>query len=276
MNIYDFITKAIQSDKTSHAYIINGEENKAKSLMDYMAKGVNCLSGAGKPCQTCSSCRKISDHNHPDVSVIAAEGASIGIDPIRQLQKMIYIKPYEGRKRVNTICQGDKMTVQAQNCLLKVLEEPPGTGIILISSANLSNLLPTVVSRCQILKLNAGGRIPDHGLYREMTICLMEEGFIQASVAMEAFLKDNGKSAEDFFDLLLMQLRDILVLKVAQNKHLLYIKDNEEFALKAASRFTLAKVDRLINAVARAREALKHNANVQLAMEVLLLEIQEV
>lgn len=276
MQVYDLITKAIQSRKTSHAYIINGDDGKAGHLMDYIAKAVNCLAGDGKPCRVCSSCRKINNHSHPDITFVTAEGTSIGIDPIRRLQREIYVKPYQGRKRVSIICGGEKMTVQAQNCLLKVLEEPPGTGIILIGAVNLSNLLPTVVSRCQIIKLGADSRIFDHGVYGKLAVGLMEQGFIRSSAAVEELLKDTDGKVEDFLDYILMQIRDIIVLKVVGDKHLLYIKDNGEFAQRAASTFTLARLNRLADAVSRAREALRFNANVQLTMEILLLEIQEV
>ncbi len=276
MDIINLITRAIQSDKVSHAYIINGSQDEARALANYMAKGVNCLSGAGKPCETCSSCRKINNLNHPDVSITHTEGASIGIDQIRQLQKEVFIKPYEGRKRVNIICQGEKMTVQAQNCLLKVLEDPPGTGIIIICTVNLDFLLPTIVSRCQILKLDGGSPIINNELYRETFLCFMEEGFTRASAMIDLLVRDTEKSVEDFLDYMLVQLRDILVLKVAQNKDLLYIRDNEEFAQRTAAGLTLGKLDRLVNAVSKAREDLRLNVNAQLAVEVLLLEIQEV
>jgi DNA polymerase-3 subunit delta' len=276
MNIYDLITQAIQSGKASHAYIIIGGNKDQKSLADFIARGVNCLKGAGRPCGACSSCRKIGEHNHPDVSVIEPEGTSIGIDPIRKLQREVYIKPYEGKKRVSVICQGDKMTVQAQNCLLKILEEPPGTGIILICSAGLGNLLPTVISRCQTLRMDAEESAFDSGLYREVIGRLLEPGFTQVQEITDMVLKDADRSVEGFLDYLLMQIRDIIALKVARDRHLLYIKEGGDFTQRIASRFTLARLGKLADAVSKAREALKFNANAQLTMEVLLLEIQEV
>jgi DNA polymerase-3 subunit delta' len=269
------IEMAIESNKVSHAYIIKAGDKEAQASALFLAKGVNCLSAGQKPCGVCPSCRKISLGNHPDVSVAEA-GSSIGIDDIRQLQKEIFKKPYEGRKRVSIIRQGERMTVQAQNCLLKVLEDPPGDGIIVITTDCPDNLLPTIISRCQVLKAKAGRSVPDYNVYRETVACIMEEEFTKASAAIDTLVKDKERSVEDFLDCFLMQLRDILVLKVAQNEDLLYIKDNGEFARRAAARFSPGKLARLLEAVTTARENLRQNVNAQLAVEVLLLEIQEV
>lgn len=276
MEAYAFLEKAIQWDKVSHAYIINAAQQQAKDLALFLAKGVNCLADGRKPCGRCSSCRKIEASNHPDVTVTQAGGASIGIDDIRQLQKEIFIKPYEGKKRVSIILQGEKMTVQAQNSLLKVLEDPPGDGIIAITTTNPAGLLPTILSRCQVLKPETGQNIPDHHLYHQTMVCMMEGDFTRASAAIDLLVRDADRSVEDFLDYMLLQLRDVLVLKVAQKEDLLYIKDNSEFARRATARFTPAGLGRMIEAVSKARENLRQNANAQLTLEVLLLDIQEV
>lgn len=276
MSIYDGLSAAAQNDRISHAYIICGEEKEAFLPALYIAMAANCLSHKTKPCRVCNSCRKVNSSNHPDVSIIRAEGSSIGIEAVRQLQKEIYLKPYEGRKRVYIIAEGEKMTAQAQNCMLKVLEEPPGTGIIVITSNNYHNLLPTVISRCQVLKLNTEVSVLNHQKYKNLMVCFMEEDFVSASSRIDELLKEEDKSVSEFLDYMLMALRDMLLLKVAGNPDLLYIKDNGEFMRKMAAKLNLGKIDRLISAVNSAQEGLKFNANPQLAMEVLLLEIQEV
>lgn len=276
MEAYDFLEKAILWDRVSHAYIINAAQQQAKDLALFLAKGVNCMAEGRKPCGRCSSCRKIDTSNHPDVTIIRDGGASIGIDDIRQLQKEIFLKPYEGKKRVSIILQGEKMTVQAQNCLLKVLEDPPGDGIIAITTANPAGLLPTILSRCQVLKPGTGQNIPDHRLYHETMVCMIKEDFTRASAVIDLLVRDTDRSVEDFLDYMLLQLRDVLVLKVAQKEDLLYIKDNGEFARRTAAEFTTAGLGRMIEAVSRARENLRQNANTQLTLEVLLLDIQEV
>ena len=276
MEAYRSLKSALQSDKVFHSYIINAGDNEAQDLALFVARGVNCLAEGQKPCGRCSSCRKIESSNHPDVSVTRAGGASIGIDDIRRLQKEVFVKPYEGKKRVSIILQGEKMTVQAQNCLLKVLEDPPGNGIIIITTANPVSLLPTIISRCQVLKPESRRHMPDHRLYHDTMVCIMEEEFTRASAAIDLLVRDDDRSAEDFLDYMLIRLRDVLVLKVAQNEDLLYIKENGEFTRKAAAKFTPGRIGWMLEAVSRARENLRLNANAHLAMEVLLLEIQEV
>jgi len=276
LNIYRLVARAIELSKVSHAYIISGGDEEALSLALYLARGVNCLASSGKPCGNCSSCRKIDSSNHPDVSITETAGAFIGIDYIRRLQKDIFVKPYEGKKRVSIIRQGERMTVQAQNCLLKVLEDPPGTGIIAITTANPVSLLPTILSRCQILKPDSERRIPDVAPYRDILKCFLDEGFVRASAETALLVKDDERSVEDFLDYSLLQLRDALVFKVAQKEDLLYIKESDEFARETAARYTLDKIGRLFDAVSKARENLRLNVNAQLAVEVFLLEIQEV
>ena len=274
MEAYGFIEKAVMQGRVSHAYIINAAQQQAKDLALFLAKGVNCTAEDRKPCGRCSSCRRLEASNHPDVTITQAGGASIGIDDIRQLQKEIFIKPYEGKKRVSIILQGEKMTVQAQNSLLKVLEDPPGDGIIAITTANPAGLLPTILSRCQVLKPETGQNIPDHHLYHETMVSMMEEDFTRASAAIDLLVRDTDRSVEDFLDYMLLQLRDLLVLKLLR-KDLLYIKDNGEFARRTAERFTPAELGRMIEAVSGPGKS-RQNANAQLTLEVLLLDIQEV
>lgn len=276
MDIYHLISKTIELNRVSHAYIICGGYKETLEAALYMAKGVNCLAESSKPCGKCSPCRRVDSSNHPDVSIIKTEGNSIGIEDIRLLQSGVFAKPYEGKRKVNIICQGEKMTVQAQNCLLKVLEEPPGAGIIIITSANRENLLPTILSRCQILKPALEEKIPETKLYRAVLECFLEQDFIKASEEIGLLLKDDEKDVGAFLDYLFLQLRDILVLKVAREESLLYIKDNSKFAREAAAVYALDRLGSMFNAIARARENLKFNVNAQLALEMLVLDIQGV
>ncbi|MBA1334785.1 MAG: DNA polymerase III delta prime subunit [Firmicutes bacterium] len=275
MNLFEALSEAAKKNKVSHAYIIRGEDKDALSLALHLAMAVNCQSGILLPCGECSSCRKAKSANHPDISVLECSGESIGIDAIRNMQKEIYIKPYEGKKRVYVIADGGRMTVQAQNCLLKMLEEPPRSGIIIITVENQHNLLPTVVSRCQLLKLDTGLRGLDHPGYKDLVACFLEEDFMNASARIEELSKGDSNTVSEFLDYLLMTLRDILLSKVAGGSKLLYIKNNDEFIRRMAANMTYRRLDKLINAVINTQEKNKYNANSQLALEVLLLQIQE-
>jgi len=276
VDIYNRISKAVSMNKLSHAYIIAGQGRDALELAFYMARACNCISGGEKPCGQCLACRKIERYNHPDVTLIQVDGSSIGIDLIRSLQKDIYVKAYEGSKKVYIIADGEKMTIQAQNCLLKVLEDPPGTGIILITSSNYYKLIPTVISRCQVLKLNVEKEITNHHPFKDLMICLMEENFVIASSKIDQLVKEDNKWVGEFLDFLLMELRDILILKATGKKDLLYFGDYENITQKIASRISYNGIDKLISAVSGTREGLRYNTNLQLAVEVLSLEMQEV
>lgn len=270
------MAEVMEKDRLFHAYIICGEDKEALDLALFIAKGANCLAVSGRPCGECSSCGKVDSSNHPDVSITDPEGAVIGIDDIRRLQRAVFVKPYEGRKKVSIIRQGERMTVQAQNCLLKILEEPPGVGVIVITAMNRANMLPTILSRCQILKPYYEKNVPDFKLYEDILKCFLKGDFNRASTEISLLIKDDGRSVEDFLDFLFLQLRDILTFKVAQKEDLLYIKDNGDFVRRAATAYTLDKLGRMLDAVSEARESLRFNVNAQLAMEVLVLEIQEV
>ncbi len=110
------------------------------------------------------------------------------------------------------------MTVQAQNCLLKVLEDPPGDGIIAITTANPAGLLPTILSRCQVLKPETDQNIPDHHLYHETMVCMMQEDFTLASAAIDLLVRDTDRSVEDFLDYMFLQLVDLWSLSLLRRK----------------------------------------------------------
>ncbi len=276
MNIYQFIAKTIELNRISHSYIIRGDDEGTLKAALYLAKGANCLALSERPCGKCSSCRRIDSSNHPDVLITGLDDTGIGIDDIRRLQGEVFARPYEGRRKVNIIRRGERMTIQAQNCLLKILEDPPGAGIIVITVANEMNLLATILSRCQLLKLNVEGEISETKLYQTVLECFLKQDFIEASKELDSLLKDGEKHTEAFLDYLLLQLRDIIVTKVAQKESLLYIKDNSKFAREAAAAYDLDELSRMFSAVSKAREGLRFNVNVRLALEMLVLDIQEV
>jgi DNA polymerase-3 subunit delta' len=275
LDIYSYVSMAIDNNRISHAYIIKGAADQALAAARHMAMAVNCTGDGVKPCGRCDACRKITGLNHPDVTLVQAAAETIGIDAVRQLQRDIYIRPYEGKKKVCILHEGEKMTMQAQNCLLKVLEEPPSGGMVIITTKNGQNLLPTVVSRCQMLTVDMPDALQGRQDYRDIVAAIMQKGFIDAAACIEQAFKGQNKSVTEFLDYLLITLRDILVTKVVNDTNLVYIKNNNDFIREMASRLSYRKISRLIDAVSRAAEDIRHNVNFQLSMEALLLEIQE-
>ena len=155
--LQEHLKNAIQMDKVSHAYIINGERSSGKEFIaKIFAMSLQCENRQGiEPCQECHSCKQALSGNHPDIIFITHEKPNtIGVDDIRsQINGDVAIKPYSGPKKIYIMNEGEKMTVQAQNALLKTLEEPPEYVVLLILTTNVESLLPTILSRCVVLNM---------------------------------------------------------------------------------------------------------------------------
>ena len=155
-DIINYIRNAVREDKVSHAYILNGERGAGKKMLaNLFAATLLCEKGGPDPCNECHSCRQAESGNHPDIIKVTHEKPnSISVDDIReQVNNTIMIKPYQGPYKVYIIPQADMMTPQAQNALLKTIEEPPEYAVIMLLTENADTLLPTINSRCVMLKL---------------------------------------------------------------------------------------------------------------------------
>ncbi len=147
------LKKAILIDHLPQAYLFLGAEGVGKRLTALtLAKALNCEEAKEDCCETCLSCRKIEGLNHPDVTVIRPEGQFIRIDSIRQLQRSLNYRPYEGKKRVCILDGADRMKTEGANALLKTLEEPPPDTLLILLATQRDSLLPTIVSRCQQMR----------------------------------------------------------------------------------------------------------------------------
>ena len=173
----DIITGQLRSGRTPHAYLFLGEDGVGRraTAME-LAKALNCMKQAEghtavDACDHCPSCRKIDEGIHPDVQSIdfawqarledkePEKQKSIKIDTIRVLQHDINLKPTEGAWKIYLIEPADKMTLDAANCLLKTLEEPPARTIIILLARHKENLPATIVSRTQTIYFRP---IPEH------------------------------------------------------------------------------------------------------------------
>ncbi len=149
--IKEFLKTAIQTKNVSHSYMFLGKSGVGKKLFakDF-AKNVLCLN-VGET-EKCNSCIKFDASSNPDYTEIAPEGKSIKVEQIRKMQEKIAEKPIISSKKVYIIDEADCMSEEAQNCLLKTLEEPPQYAIIILIVSNESKILPTIKSRCLIVK----------------------------------------------------------------------------------------------------------------------------
>lgn len=172
--IVEHIATAVRVNKISHAYILHGEKGVGKLfLAKYFARLLQCESrvedesvpGGLKPCGVCKSCLQAASGNHPDIIYVTHEKASIGVDDVRtQVNSDMGIKPYSSPYKIYIMEDADKMTEQAQNALLKTIEEPPAYGVVMLLAGNSNRLLPTIQSRCIALPVKEVdiGRIKEH------------------------------------------------------------------------------------------------------------------
>lgn len=151
------IQQAILNDRISNAYVIEGMEGVGKKLLARLfARALVCENEETKPCGVCSGCRKAQTKNHPDLIYLkkAVDKASIGVEEVReQILTEIHLRPYLAKRRVFLIGDGDAMSTEAQNALLKVLEEPPSYVTFLICVTKQEKLLDTVLSRSQVISM---------------------------------------------------------------------------------------------------------------------------
>ena len=155
--IKEHLQNAIKLDKVSHAYIINGGLGAGKKMIaKIFAKALQCeAEGDNKPCNKCHSCIQTESGNQPDIIWVRHEKpASIGVDDVRdQIISDMLIKPYSSRYKIYIIDEAEKLTVQAQNALLKTIEEPPEYAIIILLTTNADTFLQTILSRCVMLNI---------------------------------------------------------------------------------------------------------------------------
>lgn len=152
----------IKFNRVGHAYLFTGTEGVGKKITAIaFSKAINCpnLAENLNPCNHCSSCLKIEKGTHPDFQIISPTESSITIEQIRGIKEVVYWQPLENRKKIFLIDEAHKMTVQASNSLLKILEEPPPFVLFVLLSDKPENILPTIISRCQ--------KIPFHPISTE-------------------------------------------------------------------------------------------------------------
>lgn len=202
--VVEHLKKVIALRKPSHAYIFCGDEGSGKKLLaDRFAAGLLCEgapndrkrakgtaadqtedSGAdrnsmqdnsadddGRPCGSCIACMQTSSGNHPDIIYVTHEKKNITVGDIRtQLVRDIAVKPYSGQFKIYIVDDADKMNEEAQNALLKTLEEPPEYAVILLLARNTGAFLQTILSRCVMLRF-----VPlDNGIIKDYLIKRLE------------------------------------------------------------------------------------------------------
>ena len=152
--VIKILIKSLKEDKISSSYIFVGSEGTGKKFTAIeFTKTINCLNLNKKleVCDNCHSCNEINKQCCPDLKIIEPIKSSIKIEQIREMRKEIGLKPFKNKKKIYIIDKAEKMTLEASNCLLKTIEEPPYYAIIILICSRIDPILPTIVSRCQII-----------------------------------------------------------------------------------------------------------------------------
>lgn len=149
-----FLANIVKSGRIPHAYLFCGAKGtgRTEAALSF-SKALNCENVQdGEACGQCISCRKIDSGNHPDVTIIEPDGASTKIDQMRMMIREAAFRSYESPWRVFIITCAETMNQEAANSILKLLEEPPDNCVIILLSTSIRRILPTIISRCQVVE----------------------------------------------------------------------------------------------------------------------------
>lgn len=316
--IISHLQNAIRLGKVSHAYIFGGEHGAGKKLLaSLFAMTLQCQEQGVEPCMKCPSCRKALNKNHPDIIYVVHEKPnSIGIDEIRgQLINDVGIRPYESPYKIYIVNDADKLTLQAQNALLKTIEEPPAYAVILLLTSNMDALLPTITSRCVKLGLRPVKEnmvkeylmeklhIPDYQAQVDASIAQGNIGkakqiaqseefgqmtenalrLLRRSSDMELYelvdavkmLSADKQNIYDYLDIFILWFRDVLLFKATKEVDGLVFKDQLNDIKERARKSSYEGIENMIDAVEKAKTRLHANVNFDLVMELLFMTIKE-
>ena len=308
---------SLEMGRVSHAYILCGEEDSGRSSLAFsFAKTLQCEQGGLDSCNECPSCVKADSGNHPDIIQVTHEKAGITVDDIReQVNNTIGIKPYSSAWKLYIIDEAEKMTVQAQNALLKTIEEPPEYAIIMLLTTNQELFLPTILSRCIQLKLwPLQDQLVSDYLVRKFGVAqdradvyaAFSRGILGRALdiaASDAFgdmirdilniLKgihqmDTGQmldcvrhlvsdypNLQEVLDLMQLWYRDVLMFKVTKDMNGLTFKSEYSAVSRICSQSSYQGLEQVLEAIDKAKVRLMANVNKELTLELMLMTMKE-
>lgn len=312
------LKNAMTTGKISHSYIFTGRPGSGKKLLaTTYAMTLQCEAGGTEPCQKCDSCKKAIGKNHPDIIMVNHEKpGTITIDEVRdQVIHDVAIKPYCSQHKIYIIPDAEMMTVQAQNAILKTIEEPPEYAVIMLLTSNIDSLLPTIRSRCVRLDL----KVVDDSLVKEYLMehlqvpdyqAEIDASYAQGSIgkakeaatsqefadmtanalkilkyanSMEVYelteaiktLTADKNNINDYLDIFQFWFRDVLMFKATREIDNLVFKQEINFIREQASERSYENIEKILEALEKTKVRLRANVNLELALELLFLTIRE-
>jgi len=316
---HDWAVKSLQQHVSRgiqrHAYLITGPESVGRrTLAIRFAQAMNCIqsTGYGVPCLDCAACGQIERLVHPDLTVVKADkiGGQLKVDQIRDLQHGLHLAPYIGKFRIALLLRFEEANPQASNALLKTLEEPPENVIILITAESAERLLPTIVSRCEVIRLRpvppetlvqglqshwlippekanllahlSGGR-PGYSfqLYQNPELLFQRNGWLEdlnslllaSRVERFDYADKLAKNRNNIYPLLKTWLgfwRDVMLRSIDSRSQITNI-DYQDTINKLAHNIDEKKIFQIVISTEAIFDHLDHNVNPRLALEDLML-----
>ena len=312
-----YFRHAIDSGKVSHCYVLGGEEGLGKmTLAKAFAQTLLCEASVGRPCMRCHSCQQFLSGNHPDVIYPGHEKPTvIGVDDVRrEIVGDIQIRPYSSDYKIYILDEAEKLSVQAQNALLKTIEEPPAYGILMLLTTNPASLLDTVRSRSIVLNMRPVSEaelksyLQQNGVEERKieTLARFAQGNIGKAKKMsqsEDFSAMTGqimnllKSADtmpfgelleglgqleqykldmkDCLAFIRMWYRDVLMYKATGDPNLLILGEEFSSIRKFASRYSYNGINRILEEIEVTGRRLDANVNLALSLELLWMTIRD-
>lgn len=275
----------IIKNKIANAYMFIGQESIGKFLFaKEFAKAILCLN-ENKPCNKCKSCLEFDNSNNPDLTIIEPDGNNVKIEQIRELNRKVVEKPIVSTKKVYIINDGQNITKEAQNALLKTLEEPPEYVTIILITTSESAFLPTIKSRCTKINFNK--------LTEEEMLKILKEKYNYQNVGNIVYKTSNGSISKsiqiiekqsEFEDInkMFSNLEHANVIDLINSKELVF-KDKEDINSILDYIITIffekikdnRKYIECIEIAENAKERLRKNSNYDMTIDNFMLNVWE-
>lgn len=309
---------AIEMDKVSHAYLISGEKGSGRKLLaGLFAQTLQCGKKGTEPCMECRSCRQAMNLNQPDIIRVTHEKPNtISVEDIRtQINGDIMIRPYSSPYKIYIVDEAEKLSVQAQNALLKTIEDPPVYAVIMLLTTNAEMLLNTIRSRCVTLDLKpVSSALIDQYLMEQLEVpeyrAEICTAFAQGNVGKAKRLALSDSFSEmlehalhlvkyihemevsdiiadlkrinvykmeinDYLDLLVIWYRDVLMFKATRDADQLIFSGELISIREKAQKSSYEGLECIIKSIEKAKIRLNANVNFDMALELLLLTMKE-